>query len=216
MEGGPANPMRHAEGVLLHAPGESPPTELLAALERHQVRIQATASTYAAAAEVCRRSSGPGSRERTVVLVLVEPERLHAPEALFHAMQRYAPRASVWMFDAGSTPRLRSATEDDARRWSRRPIERLVARPEGFGSARAETREPVGLRLTGTGPTAGAASMPGPTVAPAAPNTPPGSAGPGINGGAAAGIEAQGPITARQVLTDEELAMLLDDGGSRR
>lgn len=221
-----------AECIVVHPAGEEPSAELKAALSRHGVRFLRARNSFDAMAELCRRGREQAGQP-ALILLLAHPERVHEAAGLYRAAQKYVPRASCWVFHPDSTPRLRAATPEDAEHWSPSGIERLVARPTPSGSMRAAAHgvpnrvtassdasvrrhaaEPV-LRLTSevkvpdAGQKSGAAqsllslesqAAPAPVVArqdgQAEMKLPPNR---GQNG------------ATRQILTDEELAMLLDE-----
>jgi hypothetical protein len=223
----------HAECVLLHPSGEEPSAELRAALVRHGVRLTRARSTYDALSELCRlgRSTG-GQATSPVILLLAHPERLHEPALLYKAAQRYAPQASCWIFDPEGSPRLRAVVPEDVEHWSPSGIERLVARPTPSGSMRAAAHgvgngarfagsvdgsvrrhgaEPV-LRLTHT--VSESKPMAAVPSAPVASESRPAEK---FQTKTEQVNETSGepPVrVTRQALTDEELAMLLDDGPS--
>lgn len=125
-----------AECVVVHPHGEEPSAELKNALSRHGVRIVRARNSFDALAHLCRLGSErPG--QPALILLLAHPERVHEAAGLYRAAQKYVPRASCWVFHPDSTPRLRVATSGDAEQWSPSGIERLVARPTPSGSMRA-------------------------------------------------------------------------------
>ncbi|MEM1330852.1 MAG: hypothetical protein AAGG07_09850 [Planctomycetota bacterium] len=211
-----------APAVVIWSPrGTTPPSRLDSALAGRAVRRISVDDGYAALAEVCRISnrgetvSDQVARQGSRVvgsgglgLLLVEPERLSGDglsvEDVVDAVARYAPRAVCWQYDASAeralAPYSTPATAmDDAT--PAPPVVRVSSEPS--------------LRLAGVGPEQ-AGSVASAALGPTSENT--------GDRAAAAGEPAEDPNslpTTRELLTGEELAMLLgrdDDkrGGSAR
>lgn len=101
--------------VLWHARGAVLPGALVAALDRPQVQWKAWDSEYLALAETMR-FHGDALTHDTVarVLVLVEPSRLHGARAVLDVLERYRPKAPLWVFEGGPTPSLAGVTIAEA------------------------------------------------------------------------------------------------------
>lgn len=228
--------------MLVHPRGSEPSAELQSALAKHRISIRRASSAFDALAQVCTLTR----TSRTVILLLAHPTKLDAPDALYAAAQRYAPKASCWVFDSLGSPRLRAATAEDAKGWSPHPASRLVTQPKakdpsvagvmftgpGFPRtplvpeppSRVEPKPaappaptPV-LKLAGNTPTAErpVAAEPKQNTIKEAPAPKPVVTGPKFVGGSWDGGTGPFPgttpgTTPRQLLTDEELAMLLAD-----
>jgi hypothetical protein len=143
-----------ARCVLLHPPRESPESELLDALKRPDLAILSTDNVYVALAELCAAARQDadamraGQKSSGLILLLAHPLRLTDPASLVHAAERYAPHASVWMFDPAGTPRLRSAKAEDVESWAVAQLPRhpapakpgTPAVPPGRAAVRRESR----------------------------------------------------------------------------
>ena len=236
--------------VLVHPRVSEPSAELQAALAKQKIAVRRASSPFDALAQLCTLCRG--GRSRPVILLLAHPTALDRPELLLAAAQRYAPKAGCWVFDSTSSPRLRAATAEDAKSWTRHPVSRLVAQPEGkplqseitfIGPgfprtpvvpeaakpvARVEPKAsvpptpPPALKLAGNpGPPAERAPVvQPPQSAPAAPKPSSPITGPKFVGGSWDGGNSPFPgttpgTTPRQLLSDEELAMLLADPPTR-
>lgn len=114
-----------ARCVLLTPAKTSPDRELLEALNRPDLALISTDNVYLALAELCsaaRRdveSLKAGKKGEGLILLLSHPMRLADPAAVVHTAERYAPHASVWLFDPSSTPRLRAVTIEDLTAWTK-------------------------------------------------------------------------------------------------
>lgn len=112
-----------ARCVLLAPPGSSPDPELLEALNRPDLALVQTDNIFIALAELCAAARRDvetlraGGRGDGLILLLSHPGRLNDPASLVHAAERYAPHASVWLFDPAGTPRLRAVRVDDVTAW---------------------------------------------------------------------------------------------------
>jgi hypothetical protein len=88
---------------------------------------------YVALAELCAAARQDadamraGQKSSGLILLLAHPLRLTDPASLVHAAERYAPHASVWMFDPSGTPRLRAAKTEDVESWATAQMPRSVA-----------------------------------------------------------------------------------------
>lgn len=94
-----------ARCAVWHAPGTSPPSDLLKALSGRGVSPRPVTSPYLALAECC---ADPADR---AALVMVDPEG-SLPDgrvrAMMDAMSKYAPASPVWVYDERSAHRLRA------------------------------------------------------------------------------------------------------------
>ncbi len=178
--------------------GTSPPTPLLEALRRHSIEPLRCESPFIAFARLCELSAAnPGV---PIALLLVQPERLPEGEALRTASERYTPGVTCWVYDESGRPRLRAAPPPRAR------VE-TPPRHEPAGEARlaakatkpARPRPAPRLRLVeADAPDLGIVD-PGQDLAHGA--NPDAPAGVGPNAGV--------PQSARSILTDDELEMLM-------
>lgn len=92
------------------------PADLLDALARRRVIVTEAADPYRALATLCRLHAGRAGVPP--VLLMVEPASARRSADLARAAWTYAPRAAVWMYEAGSNPTLRGIVEADVERWS--------------------------------------------------------------------------------------------------
>lgn len=127
-------PKRHADCVVLCPPGAEPDAELIAALDRRELTIRRPrpadtksgsrgCGEFAAMAKVCQLMKATvadvraGRESRGVILLIVEPRLLDKAPDLVHAIERYAPHAAIWCYQAASSPRMRPVTPDDVSSW---------------------------------------------------------------------------------------------------
>jgi hypothetical protein len=174
--------------------GEAPPEDLAKALAAKGVTGARCAHAYQAMSELC---AGEKQAQSTpAVLLLVEPRRLAGAAALVRAMERYTARAVCWVYEESANPRLRALVESDVERWAGGG----GAPAAGEEHARTRPSAPA-LRLTDT----------------RAESTEPFHEGDeGRRTEVDPGDEREGPrVPSRQALTDEELSMLLDEGGDK-
>jgi hypothetical protein len=183
---GPAAPAKRC--LLLVPRGYDAPLDLLDGFRRRGVAIREVPDAAAAMVAL--------AREKFVALVILEPDAAVDAGKLYHAVRRYHPGTPVWQYRWASDPRL----------------------------AHYANGTPP-LAAAGNGHTAPAL----PKTAPALPPRPPASALPDTNGRASSGVpmsdarksaDAEPPQPRRMSdadireaasLTEEELAMLLDD-----
>ena len=83
-----------------------------------------TDNVYVALAELCAAARREveclkaGQRGEGLILLLAYPTRLTDPASLVRTAERYAPHASVWLFDPSCTPRLRAVRVEDVEGWA--------------------------------------------------------------------------------------------------
>lgn len=163
------------------------------------------ASAHTALAELCLDQRAG----RRPVLIL---DGVHDPARLLAGVERFAPDAVVWIFEPGANPPLRPVVLPNARQ--AKPVERSkveikpTQKPTPKPAAPAAVcngthtpaQAPPPLRLArDPGPTV-TAHDPAPETRPAPPPTPPAPPPPAAR---------REPISARDVLDDAELEMLL-------
>jgi hypothetical protein len=113
-----------ARCVLLCPPRMTPETELLDALNRPDLALIRTDNVYVALAELCAaarrevKAMKAGERTEGLILLLAYPTKLTDPAALVRTAERYAPHASIWLFDPAGTPRLRAVRVADVESWA--------------------------------------------------------------------------------------------------
>lgn len=210
------------------------PPRLLTALDRPTFTSGMRDSDFGAMAACCAfRRANPGT---PLALLLVNPDRLAGAGQLASLlMERYCPNLSVWVFDE-TTGSMRGATMPEIESWQRRDVRaeshhsRRVGMPEplpGDHDRVVSTRiSPKPLRLAGE-------EIPGPAPEPSmqvkaprqadlrisesdatTPSGVPVMGGPPVvvtppqagEGGMAQDV----PLRAMPLLSEEELAMLLD------
>jgi hypothetical protein len=154
-----------ARCVLLSPPRTVPERELLDALNRPDLAMVRTDNVYVAFAELCAAARREvecmkaGQRGEGLILLLAYPTRLTDPAALVRTAERYAPHASVWLFDPSGTPRLRAVRVEDVEGWassalaqddSRVTPNRAPSSPvvlPGRSASHGEDREPAQLSV---------------------------------------------------------------------
>lgn len=129
-----------ARCVLLCPQRHGPDSELLEALNRPDLALIRTDNVYVALAELCAaarrevRAMNAGERSEGLILLLSHPTKLSDPAALVRTAERYAPHASIWLFDPAGSPRLRAVRVADVEGWAslseaRPPTNRAVSTP---------------------------------------------------------------------------------------
>lgn len=192
-----------ARCVLWHAPGADAPAELEARLRARGIAISSVRGPYAALAELCAAAlpadaaaNGDPPQRIPLSLVLVRPEALAGASAVLRCVEAFVPRAVVWDYDPGPPPRLtptalRAAADDRGSGAS--PGASDNPAPQRPRPAHDRSSSPARLRLAHPGPME-------PTR-----GTPDDMMGPG-------GPAGEDPLPPRQLLSPEEIAMLLDGG----
>lgn len=230
---------REAHCVLWHAQNLPASAELRAALDRRGMIVHTCEERALALGELCklRGPREPGAEAvpsgRALILVFVEPDRLRRPDELKEVLDRYAPRTALWMYRSAGNPQLRAVTEQDVQRWrAQRPapqprVAASIKSPAVWAEAKVARKGPapvapvapmiVGPRLKLAGEVRPAAlSVTRPvSVTPPVQERPPAAAGPAPVGEAVEPKEATpggGTADIRQLLSEEELAMLLAGG----
>ncbi len=165
---------------------EGVPSALSASLARRGVAASEVRDPFQAMADVLR-----ASREESgiVTLLVVEPERVHRSAELMRAVERFAPEVNRWRYDADSEPKLRGYVLDRGEVTTTNGMDPTGGRM-GFGG-RVDTPP---LRLAGADLSPAGASE----IAETLPDE--------------EGAEEEAARSARELLTDEELEMLLSDG----
>jgi len=173
-----------AQCVLWCDPRGPVPPALASTLAAKGIAVARVGGPHAALAEVCLAArSGEG---RPVILLFVEPRALKGAADVHRAAARLAPRAAFWRFEESANQRLGAVVEGDVARWPREETELTpdeVPAPVRPATPTRGTREVPPLRLAGEG------------------DAPPIEEAP------------EDGARARQLLTAEELAMLLADDG---
>ncbi len=114
-----------------------PPADLMEMLRRKELRPAVVGTLSAALAELIvieKRGEGAGARE-PVILLVVEPGEFADLDALVDAAARSAPRAVLWRFARGSTPRLASLTGDR----TKPPVSKKATAVAAYAGANAST-----------------------------------------------------------------------------
>lgn len=211
---------RRVRCVLWTPRGVAPPLELEQELDRKGIARAAADNAHAAMALLCAWANRPDAAGPFPlrVVVLVEPEMLLDARALLDALDRYAPDAARWAYRRGANPALRALVEQDV------PPLSVPSRPAVFAPpARPIQRDPSPTSPLQTHPV-----LPRPERRPLPPARPSlrltDHPAPTLDGAADDGLGDLNPPDARvgartpdgaqsptNVLTDEELAMLLGD-----
>jgi len=218
--------------------GTAAPAELVKSLSRHGASVETCQDLYSAMARACRgtqagRAMSSGGRSpgvaRGSIVLLVEPTRLEGSAEFVEAVRRYAPRCAVWWYDPAQKPSLRAVTSDDIRSW-RAPAPAAAFRLPGTGltstvwtgpnlaglgtgggmltNGAAPVAQPAGPRLKLTESAPEAMSRVEVKPAPAAAEI---TASDGLGAAIPGDPDAAGQV--RDLLTPEELSMLLDEIG---
>lgn len=213
----PGSPAPHC--VVWHAPGVTPPADLMAALGKHHVSIDFRTGPFEAFAEVCAlermpRGAGPhGHAAHGVILVLVRAKELEDAGAVVRAMELYVPHARCWRYEPGAPVQLKAVVSAELEADTPAPpveaapkvvvtpqFRRGAAPPPAPGAKRHPAQGRPALRLAGEG------------VLPARPEPEDEADGGKVREVTDAGAPADaGNGNARQVLTQDELAMLLSE-----
>ncbi len=200
MAGSTHRPAREARCVVWHERGTELKPELLAALARPGFSVVRCDDEFEAVARVCRFANTdkptPIGPSAVVILLIVDPRRLAAATSVFESVTRYAPTAAIWMYETGSSPQLRTVRPQDVFAW-RRP--ETASRPIA-GSPAGKVEEP---KIAGQEPRPN--DPPVIEVAQAGMTTPPPPAGTMPDTAELSPVQPP-----PRLLTDDELAMLLD------
>lgn len=199
--------------VVFHAPGVPPAPTLLTALDRRDVQRIAKSHPWSVLAALLAPGAGAS------VLLLHEPAGLPGVGELLASLDRYAKHIKIWVYDSGSSPSLRNATESD--RALLRVCELAAARGEQEVEApsKGAAGQPVSPARAAAAFIAGAADAPIRTVAAYPPQlrivkaqdadhawTPP----------PLTQAPPPAPPAPQPLLSPEELEMLLSDGPMNR
>jgi hypothetical protein len=199
--------------IVWHAPGVPPPEDLLAALGKRHLNLSYCSGPFAALAEVCALGRVDGSGDglaagQGVVLVLVRAETLEDAGAVVRAVELYAPRARCWLYEPASPIRLRAVASAELERGAS-PAAAVLAEPgpvvvtPGFRTAPPPVRHPAqarpALRLAGDG------------VLPARPEPEEETLQAEVREVKPGQPPASPAVNAPQVLSQDELAMLLGE-----
>jgi len=201
-----------------HRTGSPPRPELSAALNRPGFRVFRCESSWATLAHLCTHQgpSAPADSESTI-LILVQPEELPGLVDLVDAIDRFAPGATLWSYDAQHSPRMRAVSAEDLTTWKAAMLPRAPDEPPvaPVPTPPAPSAVPP-LRLAGEG------ALPPPQPPPLTEGDPP-SPHPDVKIKATTRFAGPGflsPEPARSVtaplLTDEELQMLLSGQAEKR
>ncbi len=196
--------------VVWTVPGGEPPPELLAALSRGNLGVERVSSPYLALAHLCRLQRTAGSDPRTAsgALVLVSPERLACPGHVCDAAARFAPRTRLWMYEPGSNRGLRAIVQEDVDSWLKTPAS-IEAKPVVVMKAAPNQGGPAPRALPLRSPDSRTKAESGPKLRLAGESL--------VQEVAQSADEVdKGDRRPREVLTSEELEMLLDDGEPRK
>lgn len=167
------------------------------------------ASAHTALAELCLDQRA-GRRPVLILDSVPDAARLLA------AVERFAPDAVVWIFEPGANPPLRPVVLSNARQAqaserskveikpTARPTPRPTRKPAASADARNGTHTPAH-----TPPPLRLARDPEPTTPAHAPAVPPASEQPPVAPAPPPAAARREPISARDVLDDAELEMLL-------
>lgn len=196
----------------------------MAALNRRDIAVDRVQGTYRALAQVClgeraRRgtrersadSAGESSAEtgqQAMILLLVQPDSLAGLPVMIDAVDRYAPHTVWWAYEPKAQPQLRAVSTDELRKriTPPKPIEPGVqtgqVTPQGIVWSSQTSESASSSRVVGRDLPLRAKSPPVLRLS--------GEGAPLSEPKTDSQIEAdQPPTNIRQMLSEEELAMLL-------
>lgn len=151
--------------VLLHAPGTTVPTTLLASLAKKVLDVASFTDAYPALAEVFALGGNAG-----VVLILVEPAGLRDAAELIDAVRLHGPETRMWWFSRANPKKLVRIGPADSTPWAIPEAKPAApAAPPAAGPRLASTVGPETPRLK---PGGAAAFRPG-AKPPKSTNAPP-------------------------------------------
>ncbi len=183
------------------------PEDLLSSLRKHDVAVSPQPGVFAAIGEMGahQRLVRKGHATEGMALVVVDPERVARAEDLVHASERYAPSVVCWRYDSQTRMKLHAY---QPRKREERADEDDAERPGGVG-ARPAVRPGIATRPS-----------PAPALRLAGADARPALRLRDVDDDERSGRNAPSN-DATQLLTEEELAMLLGDktdgeGGATR
>jgi len=215
MHGGAAHPpSRPARCVLWHPRGEAIPPELEAALRKPSLDVVPCDHDFAALAHLC----APRPAGEAAVLLLVEPTLLRGAVDVVTLAERHAPDVVLWVFESSAIPQIRAGTAADLAPAPRPPTPPQVPKPprpplidDPISSTTVRLHPgPPNLRLAGDGP------LPISGAPPAKERTPSSPAPTEVGDDASPGLLPRRSPSIGNLLTDEELAMLLATDDDKR
>ncbi len=110
--------------VLLHAPGTTVPTPLLATLAKKVRDVASFTDAYPALAEIFALGGNAG-----VVLILVEPAGLRDATELIDAVRLHGPQTQMWWYSRAHPKKLVPIGPADSRPWALREPEPAAPAP---------------------------------------------------------------------------------------
>ncbi len=125
--------------VLLCGAGIDPPAELLASLARRGVVVHRRADIYSALVALSRAAHTTGEdAPSALLLLLIEPAGHDGAADLVESARRHAPRASAWWIAGVQTGGLRAVTREDLNAWrAAKPAFGVVGVPVVTAAGRA-------------------------------------------------------------------------------
>jgi len=113
--------------VLLHEAGTETPLRLCRALGNKGIRVHPVTDAYAALAAVCRHDRTSGVT--LSILLIAEPGHLANPAEVVDAVQAYAPKSVCWLYTSAPPEQVREINDADLARWRRDRRTRSDAEP---------------------------------------------------------------------------------------
>jgi len=98
--------------VLLHAPGSSVPTNLLASISKKIPNIRMFSDSYLALADLCA-----AAKRGSATLVLVEPSTIADAAELIEVLRLHAPKVAIWWYSKQETEKLRRLEATERTPW---------------------------------------------------------------------------------------------------
>jgi hypothetical protein len=107
--------------VALWLPACGAPDRLVQALSGRGIGVWPVTSPYAALAAACMASrtarAARGNIAGSMALVIVNPEQQPDAKGVFEAVAKFAPGVRCWMFGPATNPKLRAIVETDVDGW---------------------------------------------------------------------------------------------------
>ncbi|MBL0869156.1 MAG: hypothetical protein IBJ18_01100 [Phycisphaerales bacterium] len=195
---------RGAWCVVWVPPTDRAPVELVESLSKRGVRVEVRRDAFSAMSGACVLAKRT-ARDEPFIVIFAHPERLSGAPEVYEALQRCVPRANCWWYGvnaggAGGEGMVRSVSAEDVRGWTTLD-ERVEPKPVAGPGSTAHPRGESGsvsqprLRLTAE------QEMLEDLIPPVG--------GGGGSVGAGAGLGEEGGVGRSDILSAEELAMLL-------
>lgn len=205
---------RGAWCVVWVPPADRAPVELVESLSKRGVRVEVRRDAFSAMSGACVLAKRT-ARDEPFIVIFAHPERLSGAPEVYEALQRCVPRANCWWYGVtsesagGGEGMVRAVSAEDVRGWCSLDEEtepKPFAGPGSTMHARGEAGSVSQPRLRLTAEQEMLEDL-----------IPPVRTGGAGGGAVAAGLGEEGGVGRSDILSAEELAMLLrenpeDDG----